>query len=85
MSNWLGIELTNTVTVSADLRLDLDVLSIEHARKAYAVPSAIEQDIFHMVHSIEVAEPYSEQRKQRFDSLQSMRDERTILMLGVYG
>ncbi|MCH2146536.1 MAG: hypothetical protein MK073_01795, partial [Phycisphaerales bacterium] len=75
MSNWLGIELTNTVTVSADLRLDLDVLSIEHARKAYAVPSAIEQDIVHMVHSIEVAEPYSEQRKQRFDSLQSMRDE----------
>ena len=72
---WLGIELENAVAVSADLRLDLDVISIEHARRAYAVPSAIEQDIVNIVHSIEVAEPYSEQRKQRFDSLQSMRDE----------
>ncbi len=76
--NWLGIKLGNSVSVSADLRLDLDVISIEHARRAYAVPNAIEQDIVHMVHSIDVAEPYSEQRKQRFDSLQSMREEHGV-------
>ena len=75
MRTWLGIKLENSVAVSADLRLGLDVISIEHARQSYAVPSAIEEDIANIVHSIEVAEPYSEQRKQLFDSLQGIRDK----------
>ena len=75
IKQWLGINLENTVAVSADLRLDLDVISIEQARQAYAVPSTIELEIVQMVQSIETAEPFSDQRKHHFESLQSMRDE----------
>lgn len=76
--NWLGIKLDNAVVVSADLRLDLKVNTIERARQLYTVPSAIEKDIFNTVHSIEVAKAYSGQRKQLFDSLQSMRAEHGV-------
>ena len=76
--NWLGIKLDNAVVVSADLRLDLKVNTIERARQLYTVPSAIEKDIFNTVHSIEVAKAYSGQRKQLFDSLQSMRSEHGV-------
>jgi len=76
--NWLGIKLDNAVAVSADLRLDLKVNTIERARQLYSVPSAIEQDIINTVNSIEVAKPYSRERKKLFDSLQSMRAEHGV-------
>lgn len=74
IQSWLGIELVNAVSVSADVHLVLNATTIEQARQSFAVPKEVNDEVSTLVQAIENAAPYSPERKQFFAQLQELRE-----------
>ena len=74
---WLGISPCQSVTVSADVQLPLDVQTIESARSNYYSPQSKQFEKDHYLQLINGAKPFSEDRAVLYKQLHAWLQEQS--------